>query len=152
MYEFLTSGTFWTASSTIITFIGVLIALFLPFYTKKKEYTNMKELIKLELKNNILIFRDLEDFNKSKNLGEVTINSTDLNIAKLKILKLNIWNEYKYKASIHNNNIYKDFHDINTQIATIIALLSTEKIDRFTLQYSCMCIKKSIEEKKFNMG
>jgi len=143
------SETFWTAFSSIATLAGVLVALFLPYFIKKQEYKNMEKLIKLELKDNISIFKNLEEFNKVNKIGEVTINTTDRNILYLKILKLNIWNEYKYKASIHNTDAYKKYHDINTQIEAIINLLSKDKIDLFNLQSECLFVKQTIEEKNF---
>ena len=143
------SETFWTAFSSIATLAGVLVALFLPYFIKKQEYKNMEKLIKLELKDNISIFKNLEEFNKVKKIGKVTINTTDRNILYLKILKLNIWNEYKYKASIHNTDVYKKYHDINTQIEAIINLLSKDKIDLFNLQSECLSVKQTIEEKNF---
>jgi len=89
------SAVDWSAISTVVTFLVVLVALFLPLYFEKKKEKNLSRLIEYELASNIRSLKEAIRIKQSQ-LNGITISKIDMMCAIIvSRLDLDIWNDNK---------------------------------------------------------
>lgn len=125
--ESLKPEVFWTALASIGTLAAVLIALFLPAYNERKRVKRIAKLIEGEIFRNYQI---------SKNTNQVqTITLPDGTKQKIvldtqetyKRLRLNLWEEYKYKLADDSPHNYEKYQNICQHIEALSKLEQVTK-------------------------
>lgn len=120
--ESLKPEIFWTALASIGTLAAVLIALFLPAYNERKRVKNIAKLIEGEISRNYQITKNTNN--------EHTITLPDGNEQKIvlgaeetyRLLRLNLWKEYKYKLADDSPQDYEKYQNICQHIEALSKL------------------------------
>lgn len=124
--ESLKPDVFWSALASLATLAAVLIALFLPSYNENKRIKKIAHLVESEI---------LRNFKITKNTNqEHTLTLPDGKKQKIilsakettRLIRLNIWEQYKYKLADDSPKHYDKYNDICLHIE---ALLKYDRID-----------------------
>lgn len=123
MFEFiqltLASSVFWTAISALATLLAVLVAVFLPFYQKKRDANNRLIAVKIEYERNINLIKQLVQQQPFKtDDGEIPAHK--LNVAMAKNLSLKIWESHWAELSLEHPEAFKELEGQNLRIADIV--------------------------------
>jgi hypothetical protein len=117
--ETLKPDIFWTALSSIGTLLAVLVALFIPSYNELKRVNRVVRLIEGEITRNYekAIKADAHHDVQFPGGNKVQIVLKPEDTARL--LKLDLWNEYKYKLADHRPEAFVKYQDICRHIESL---------------------------------
>lgn len=120
--ESLKPEIFWTALASMGTLSAVLIALFLPIYNERKRIKRVVKLIEGEILRNYNITKNTNKehtfpFPDGTNV-KVTLGAEET----YRLLRLNLWEEYKYKLADDSPKDYDRYQDICQHIEALSRL------------------------------
>lgn len=150
--ESLKPEVFWTALASIGTLAAVLVALFLPSYKERKRIKRVTKLIEGEILRNYQITKNTNN--------EHTMTLPDGTDAKVvlsaeetyRLLRLSLWEEYKYKLADDSPQDYEKYQNICQHIEELSKLEQIKKEFRpimFQAEIDSF-LKKCREILKFN--
>jgi len=150
--ESLKPEIFWTALASLGTLAAVLVALFLPMYNERKRIKKVKKLIEGEILRNYQITKN------TNNEHTITLpNGTNTKVVlrpdeTYRLLRLNLWEEYKYKLADDSPQVYETYQNICQHIEALSKLEQVKEEFR-PIMFQCEInsfLKKCREILKFN--
>ncbi len=117
--ESLKADVFWSALASLGTLTAVLTALFLPAYNESKRIKKIEKLVESEILRNFQIAKNtnkehtitLPDGKKQK----VILSAVETT----RLIRLNIWDQYKYKLADDSPKHYDKYNNIYKHIETL---------------------------------
>ncbi len=120
--ESLKPEVFWTGLASIGTLAAVLIALFLPTYNEYKRVKRIVKLIEGEILRNYQITKNTSQ-EHTITLPDGTKQNYFLSAQETyRLLRLNLWEEYKYKLADDSPQNYEKYQNICQHIEALSKL------------------------------
>lgn len=116
----LTPEIFWIALSAVGTLAAVCTALFFPLWIERREIINMGKIVELEIQENTKIIEKIISAEDQKIPNGTTFSSVQqINLWASTGLRIEDWEEYKYKIAIKNPKQYKKYEEFNNKIKSL---------------------------------
>ena len=150
--ESLKPEVFWTALAAFGTLAAVLTALFLPVYNENKRVKRIVKLIEGEVLRNYQIIKNTSQ-EHTITLPDGTNQRIILDTQETyRLLRLNLWEQYKYKLADDSPQNYEKYQNIFQHIEALSNLEKVpEKLKPVMFQGEIESfLKKCREEFKFN--
>ena len=116
---FFRSDMFWTALSAISTFVAVLVAMFLPFYQRRRAAKNRLRAINVELSRNQQILAQLKKVEPIITPDNKKVPVLIIQVEMAKSLSLTIWQNHWVDLSLEYPKEFHKLNDINLAIKDI---------------------------------
>lgn len=100
----------WDAISSLLTLLGILVALFLPFYISIKEKKNLNTILFNEVDYN---YELVEKASNALDNLEHDISRLSIQVALLKEIDLNSWDSLKNTFAAQDSERYIKYKKIN---------------------------------------
>ena len=111
---------FWAALAALGTTAAVLVALFQPLISNVRLNKRIRNLIESEMKRNYDIVRQMVSDATVTLPGGKKIPANARDDALVPHIKLNLWDEYRYKLASENPESFKRYQEINMHAEAIL--------------------------------
>ncbi len=125
---------FWAAFAALSTTAAVLVALFQPYISNVRLNKRICNLIESEMKRNYDIVRQMVSDAAVILPGGARIPANQRDDALVPHIKLNLWDEYRYKLASDNPESFKRYQEINRKAEAILNVSSESEPLRSALR------------------
>ena len=122
IHESLKPEVFWSALASLGTLAAVLVALFLPIYNERKRIRRVKKLIEGEISRNYKITQNTNNEHTIKLPNGINTKIILGPEERNRLLRLNLWEEYKYKLADDSPQDYESYQNICQHIEALSKL------------------------------